>query len=172
MHFDLPIQQLLRRKDTRFQLGFANEARELVPSADEFVLAASTKGLKVLGRNEDALDRPVHVLREVYGSNLQVQPPEVRLMEGVQVKQPIMHLRISMEKRFLDDVKRAMLERGALPEEEYVHTRYCVLRYQAPLAHLLGLPGELSLLGGDKVKHSMALSHYALVTADPGGHAA
>jgi Elongation factor G C-terminus len=172
MYFDLPIQQLLRRKDTRFQLGFANEARELVPAGDEFVLAASRQGLQVLGRNEDALNRPVDVLREVYGANLQVQPPEVRLMEGVQVRQPIMHVRISMEKRFIDDVKRAMLERGAIPEEEYVRTRYCVLRYQAPLAHLLGLPGELSLLGGDKVKHSMALSHYALVTGDPGGHAA
>ena len=172
MHFDLPIQQLLRRKDTRFQLGFANEARELVPAGDEFVLAASRQGLKVLGRHEDALTRPVDVLRELYGPNLQVQPPEVRLMEGVQVKQPIMHVRIRMEKRFLDDVKRAMLERGAIAEAEYVHTRYCVLRYQAPLAHLLGLPGELSLLGGDRIKHSMALSHYALVTGDPGGHAA
>jgi hypothetical protein len=172
MYLDLPIQQLLKRKDTRFQLGFANEARELVPPHDEFVLAPSPHGLRVLGRNEDALNRPVDVLRELYGSNLQVQPPEVRLMEGVQVKQPIMHVRISMEKQFLDDVKRAMLERGAIPEEEYVRSRYCVLRYQAPLAHLLGLPGELSLLGGGKVKHSMALSHYALVTGDPGGHAA
>jgi hypothetical protein len=172
MYFDLPIQQLLRRKDTRFQLGFANEARELVPAGDEFMLAASRHGLRVLGRNEDALNKPVGLLREVYGSNLQVQPPEVRLMEGVQVKQPIMHVRISLEKRFLEPVKRALLERGATPEEEYVHTRYCVLRYQAPLAHLLGLPGELALLCGDNVKHSIVLSHYALVTGGPGGQAA
>jgi hypothetical protein len=172
MYPELPIHQLLKRKDTRFQLGFANEARELVPARDEFVLVASPQGLRVLGRNEQALDRPVGFLREVYGSKLQVQPPEVRFMEGVQVKQPIMQVRISMERRFLAAVKRAMLERGASPEQEYVRSRYCVLRYQAPQAHLLGLPGELSLLGGGKVKHSMALSHYALVTGDPGGHAA
>ena len=30
MYPDLPIEQLVRRKDTRFQLGFATEAKELL----------------------------------------------------------------------------------------------------------------------------------------------
>lgn len=127
MHHDHPIHQLVRRRDTRFQAGFANEARELVPGSDEFVLAASHHGLRILGKNEDALSKPVEVLRELYRENLQVRPPEVRLIEGVQVKQPIMHLRIQSPIRFLDSVKRALLERGAVPEEEYVHAQYCAL---------------------------------------------
>ena len=170
--FDLPIEQLVRRRETRFQLGFANEACEVVPPSEEFRLAPSHKGLRVLGKNEDALSMPVELLRDVYGAKLQVQPPEVRLIEGVQVKQPVMHVRISTEKRFLAAVKRALLERGAVPEEEYVHKNACVLRYEAPLADLLGLPAELRLLCGDRVEHRMALSHYALVTRDPGGRAA
>ena len=48
MNFDLPIEQLVRRTDTRFQLGFATEAKERVPARDEFVLSASRKGLHVL----------------------------------------------------------------------------------------------------------------------------
>jgi Elongation factor G C-terminus len=172
MYPDLPIEQLVRRKDTRFQLGFAAEAKELLPDNDEFMLAPSPKGLRVLGRNEDALGTPVEVLRDVYGPKVQVLPPEGRLIEGVQVKQPIMHVRISMELRFLDAVKRALLERGAVPEEEHVRSRNCVLRYLAPLAHLLGLPAELSLLTEDQARHWIVLSHYALVNGDPGGRAA
>jgi hypothetical protein len=110
--------------------------------------------------------------REEDRRKVQVLPPEVRLIEGVQVKQPIMHVRISMELRFLDTVKRALLERGAVPEEEHVRSRYCVLRYLAPLAHLLGLPAELSLLTEDQARHWIILSHCALVNGDPGGRAA
>lgn len=172
MYLDLPIEQLVRRKDTRFQLGFATQAKEVLPPKDEFVLAPSPKGLRVLGRNEDALGRPVEILREVYGPKVHVLPPEVRLIEGVQVRQPIMHVRISMELRFLDAVKRALLERGALPEEKHVRSRYCVLRYLAPLAYLLGLPAELSLLTEGESRHWIVLSHYAVVNGDPGGRAA
>ena len=172
MYPDLPIEQLVRRKDTRFQLGFATKAKEVLPPKDEFVLAPSPKGLRVLARNEDALGTPVEILREVYGPKVQVLPPEVRLIEGVQVKQPIMHVRISMELRFLDTVKRALLERGAVPEEEHVRSRYCVLRYLAPLADLLGLPAELSLIAGGEVRHWIVLSHYALLSRPPDGNAA
>ena len=65
-------------------------------------------------------------------------------------------------------------KRGATPSEEYVRSSYGVLRYEAPLADLLGLPTELSLLTSGKAKHWIVLSHYALVQRepDPGGRAA
>lgn len=172
MYLDLPIQQLVRRKDMRFQLGFANEARRLVPEGDVFMLTASQNGLHVLARNEEALGTPVEVLRDVYGPNLEVQAPEVRLIEGPQVQEPIMHVRISLEKQYRDAVKEALAERSATATEEYARANYCVLRYEAPLADLLGLPAELSLLTAGRVKHWIVLSHYALVTRDPGGRAA
>src|SRR4051812_49184441 len=143
MHFDMPIEQLVRRADTRFQLGFANEARGRVPEADDFRLHASAHGLCVLGRNEDSLGRPIGVLKEIYASRLKIEPPRVRLMREGQMKEPVMHLRITLEARFLDPVARAMLGRGCVPTEEYAGGRYCVLRYEAPLADLLGLPEEL-----------------------------
>ena len=65
-----------------------------------------------------------------------------------------------------------MLGRGAVPTEEYARGRHCVLRYEAPLADLLGLPEELRRITGGTAEHRMALSHYALVTRDPGGNAA
>jgi hypothetical protein len=172
MHPDLPIEQLVRRKGAAFQFAFATEAKELVPQRDDFLLNASHKGLHVLAKNEEGLTMPVEVLREVYGPNLQVEPPKIRLIEGVQLQQPIMHARISMYADFREAVKRAFRRRGATLTEEYVRSTYCVLRYEAPLADLLGLSAELSRLTADTAKHWVALSHYAIVTRDPGGKAA
>jgi translation elongation factor EF-G len=47
-----------------------------------------------------------------------------------------------------------------------------VLRYEAPLARLLGLPAELARLTSGTARYWIVLSHYAPVTGDPGGRAA
>jgi len=172
MRPDMPIQQLLRRTDTRFQSGFAHEARQLIPQHEDFVLEPSSTGLIVLGRNEDALAVPSETLRDVYGPKLEVQAPAVRLLRGVQVKEPVMHVRISAQNRFRGPIQDALTKRGAVIEEEYMRERYCVLRYQAPLRLLLGLPRELVALTSATARYWIALSHYALVLGDPGGHAA
>jgi hypothetical protein len=46
------------------------------------------------------------------------------------------------------------------------------LRYEAPLADLLGFPAELARLTAGAAKHWILLSHYAVVMRDPGGEAA
>lgn len=172
MYLQFPIEQLVRRDGMPFQFAFATEAKEIVPPREDFLLNASHKGLHVLATNEEALAQPVEVLREVYGPSLEVEAPQVRLLGGVQVQEPIMHVRISLQTRYRDAVKRAMQRRGAGPSEDYVRSSYCVLRYEAPLAELLGLPAELARLTADTAKQWIVLSHYAIVTRDPGGRAA
>jgi hypothetical protein len=172
MNFELPIEQLVTRADTRFQLGFATEAKERIPAGDEFALAPSRRGLHVLARNEDGLVPPLDALRDTYGPSLEVGPPIVRLIEGVQVQEPIMHVRISLETAHQELVKRALFARGAALEEEYARSRHAVLRYEAPLARLLGLPAELKRLTDGAARYWIVLSHYALVKGDPGGRAA
>jgi hypothetical protein len=100
MHYELPLEQLVRRRGKVFQLAFANEAKELMPPAEDFALDASRRGLLVLASNEEALERPVQVLRDVYGAELLAEPPRVRLIGGVQLKEPIMHLRVSLYANF------------------------------------------------------------------------
>jgi predicted membrane GTPase involved in stress response len=172
MNFDLPIEQLVRRMDTRFQLGFATEAKERVPARDEFVLSPSRRGLHVLARNEDGLAGPVDALRNAYGQSLEVGPPTVRLIEGVQVHEPIMHVRIALETGYQEAVKQVLRAREATLEEEHARSRRAVLRYEAPLARLLGLPAELNRLTAGTARYWIVLSHYAVVTSDPGGRAA
>jgi translation elongation factor EF-G len=83
-----------------------------------------------------------------------------------------MHVRISLELRYQDAVRAALQNRSATLTEEYARSAYCVLRYEAPLADLLGLSAELGELTDGTAKHWVALSHYRLVTRDPGGRAA
>jgi predicted membrane GTPase involved in stress response len=160
-YFHLPIEQLVRPTDTRLRLRFVAEASELFPEDEEYVVAPSSAGLLILGRNEQALEMPVDILREVYGFGIAVHPPRARLIPGSRTREPVMHVRISLERRFAERVKDAMAIRGATPTEEYASANYCILRYEAPLACLLGLPAELSQLTGGKARHWTALSHYA-----------
>jgi predicted membrane GTPase involved in stress response len=172
MHYDLPIEQLVRRTDSPFQLGFAHQAREVLPKRGDFLAMVTYKGLRVLATNEDGLSAPVEALRDVYGPAVDVRPPKVRLIEGPQLKEPIMHVRICLENRYVEAVKRALAARGASPSEEYARPSYSVLRYEAPLVGLLGLPREIAGLTAGTARHWIVLSHYALVTRDPGGRAA
>lgn len=171
MYPDFPIQQILRLRDSPFQRSFAIQARERVPEGEAFLLAPSQEGLTVLARNEDALEPPAAILREIYGARLEARPPAVRLLEGPVVRQPIMQVRISAATSHLQRLKRAMAKRGAPQAEEYVRPTYCVLRYEAPLASLLGLPAELAELTESKARHWIVLSHYAPLEP-PGGWAA
>jgi predicted membrane GTPase involved in stress response len=172
MNFDLPIEQLVRRLDTRFQLGFAAEAKARLRDCDAFALSGSHRGLHVRARNEDSLATPLEVLRGAYGSALQVGLPTVRLIKGVQIQEPIMHVRISLETGYQEAVKGALAARNATLEEERSRSRQAVLRYEAPLASLLGLPAELMRLTSGTARYWIVLSHYALVIGDPGGRAA
>jgi hypothetical protein len=167
MNFDLPIQQTVRRADTRFQLGFATEAKKRVEPADGFVLSASRAGLHVLARNEGELAAPLQTLLTLYGPALEIGRPAARLIHGIPVQEPIMHFRVSLHTADLPAVKRALRERGASIEEEYVRTLHAVVRGEAPLARLIGFPAELRLMAYEHARCWIVLSHYAPVPLDP-----
>jgi hypothetical protein len=167
MNFDLPIEQIVRRADTRFQLGFANEARERVQPGDGFLLSSSRAGLHVLARNEEELASPLETLRSIYGPALQVGPPTVRLIHGIPVQEPVMHLRIVLETADLPAIKHALKSRRAVIEEEYVRNRRAVLRGEAPLERLIGFPAEVRSLTLDRARCWIVLSHYAPAPLGP-----
>jgi hypothetical protein len=77
-----------------------------------------------------------------------------------------------VETALIESVKVVLEKRGAALQEEYLRPSYCVLRYEAPLADLLGLPGELAQASAGRARHWIALSHYAPSNRTPGGDAA
>ena len=159
-YFHLPVEQLVRCNDTRFQPAFAEEASRLFPENSEYLVAGSPAGLRILAQNEQALEMPVAILREVYGPVIAVHAPRARLIPGARPRQPVMEVRISLERRFAESVKAAMASRGATPAAEYASETRCILRYEAPLARLLGLPAELSRLTHGRARHWTVLSRY------------
>jgi predicted membrane GTPase involved in stress response len=160
-YFHLPVEQLVRCTHERLRPRFVAEAKELFPDNDDYLVAGSPAGLLVLAQNELALEEPVAILREVYGSRIAVQAPRARRIGGARPQEPVMQLRVSLPRRHAEAVKEALATRGAMPAGEYSSANHCVLRYEAPLARLLGLPTELARLTGGRARHWTALSHYA-----------
>lgn len=145
-------ERLVRRRDARGQFGFATEAKAVVPQREEFVLAKSHKGLHLLARSEDALVLPLRALRAAFGPALQVDAPEGG--------EPVMEVRIGLERRHVPQVRDALERRGVNPSEEYVGAHYCVLRFEAPPEALLGLPTELAGLTSGRATDQILLSGY------------
>lgn len=162
MHLELPLEQLVRRRGKGAQLSFATEAMQHLPRRNDFVPAPSPLGLHLLARDEEALEGANRALSDVYGERLDVLPPKVRVIEGVRQEEPIMHVEINVDRRYEAKVRRAMKRRNARPAAEFERL-FSVMRYEAPLADLLGLEEELDRLTGGKALCWMALSHYAHV---------
>jgi hypothetical protein len=146
------MERLVRRRDARGQFSFATQAKAVVPQREEFVLAKSHKGLHLLARSEDALVLPLRALRAAYGPAMEVDTPA----QG----EAIMDVRIGLERRHMPQVRLALGRRGANPSEEYVGAHYCVLRFEAPLEALLGLPVELAEFTSGRATDQMLLSGY------------
>jgi translation elongation factor EF-G len=116
------------------------------------VLAKSHKGLHVLARNEKDVRMPLDMLQATYGSDV--------LVRVQMLGEPVMEVRIGLEKRYLPEVRSALWRRSANASEEYDGPHYCVLRFEAPASALLGLPMELTDLTSGRLSHQIVLTRY------------
>jgi translation elongation factor EF-G len=114
---------------------------------------------------------PLRVLGEVYADDLVVRPPVVRLMPGDPVQQPIMYVRIRARREHAGLVMQKLRARGVVIAEETFRAREVIIRGEAPLAHLLGLPAELADLTDGSASHLIRLTHYAPLEAANGDDA-
>ena len=146
------IERLAQRKGARGQFRFADEAKGLIPAREGFLLAKSHKGLHVLGRHETDVRMPLDMLHATYGTEL--------LIREQALGEPVMEVRIGLEKRYLLEVRSALSRRNANASEEYDGTHYCVLRFEAPVSDLLGLPVELADLTSGRLSHQIVLTGY------------
>jgi hypothetical protein len=146
------IERLARRWDARGQFYFATEAAALIPAHEDYVLAKSHRGLHMLAREERSLHAPARLLHEAYGPKVVIHPHS----PGA----PVTEARIGIERRHLVRVRGALQRRGVNPSEEYAGVHYCVLRFEAPPADLLGLPVELDELTGARCTYQVLLTGY------------
>ncbi len=173
MSHHYPIEQLARSAQTRFQTGFARMTMQLMPVFEDATVEATVHGLKILGANEMALTAPGRVIREIYAHEVLLEEPQVRWhYYAGRLREPVMHVRTSVDSEHAEVVIQDLVARGAtIASVDWLHNPG-VVRAQAPLQNLLGYPQVLAELSKGTANLKMWLSHYAPVVPSPSGEAA
>ena len=169
MYFQYPLEALARRRSHRDQLEFAREARRVLADSDDLMYEPIDRGLAIFAAHEDALEEPRRILHDLYGDFVEVRSPRVRLMPGEPAHEPIMHVRITARRENAPGLLRELRQRGARMLEECTRNRVFIVRAEARLEALLGLPARLDELTDGLAMHSIRLVRYAPVTEGPDG---
>ncbi|HNQ57557.1 MAG: hypothetical protein DPW12_07850 [Rhodocyclaceae bacterium] len=173
MHSEFPVERLAQLSSNTFQIGFARQVMRMLEASDFLAYEATHEGLMMRGQNEDALAKPAVLLRDLYGDDLVLRPPQVRYMSlGNRPYEPIMMLRVRIAPRHRKAVREDLDARDVAILEEHQRPSVCVLRAEAPLRKLLGYGEALSALTGGSGLHWTWLDRYVPMDDPPGGRAA
>ena len=167
MYFQYPLETLARSRATLSQLDFAREAKRALFDTDDVLTEPLDRGLAIFAANEEALEEPRRVLQDLYGDHVVLRHPKVRYMPGEPPQEPIMHVRITAKREHAARVLQELRMRRARILEECVRARIVVVRAEAPLAVLLGLPALLDVVTEGTAVCTIRLLRYAPVPPDP-----
>lgn len=145
-------ERLVRQRGLRRQFRFATEAKRSLPERGDFLPAKSHRGLHLLARDEKGLAAPLGVLSAIYGEGVEI--------DRLRYARPVAELRVGLESVHVAAVRAALARRGINPSEEYLGMHYCVLRFEALLEDLFGLPGELARLCEGQANHQVLVIGY------------
>jgi hypothetical protein len=160
MYYQYPLEVVARRRGASSQIDFARAARSTIAGDDEVMPQAMARGLVLFAANEEALGRPVRALEEIFGDELEIRGPRVRMIPGKPPQEPIMHVRVATRRAVTWDVLQELRLREARILEECVRGRLVVIRAEAPLSLLVGLPAILGALTEGEAQCSMRLVRY------------
>ena len=169
MYLQYPLETLVRRRGNVNQLEFARAALRVLPNTRQAVLKPLNRGLAIFAANEAALEEPKRMLQEMYGDMVEVRDPRVRHIPGTPLREPIMQVRITAPRENAPALAAELRRRGARLLDESLLTRLYVVRAEAPLAALLGLPARIDGLTSGLGTHWIRLVRYAHVQTDPNG---
>ena len=167
MHYQYPLETLARRRSTTSQIDFAREASRTLADSDELLFEPYEHGLAIFAANEDVLEAPRRILREIYGDFVEVRQPQVRYIPGEPPQEPLMSVRITVRAESLGRVLAELRSRSARIIEQCIRGRIVIVRAEAPLADLLGLPARLADITDGTATHSIRLLRYVVVDRDP-----
>ena len=161
MYYQYPLETLARRKRADSQMDFARQARSALRDSDELLARPLATGLALFAANEDALEEPARILREIYGDFVDLRSPRVRIIPGEPAQEPIMAVRISARAEHAGAIVAELRRRGTRILEECFRGRVFILRAEAPLALLLGLPGAVRAITEGTADAAIRLVRYA-----------
>jgi translation elongation factor EF-G len=172
MYSRFPIQCECSYSRERFNLAFARKAMEVVRPCKELAMEPSSRGLTLLAETEMALERPIAMLRDVYGDEVRISAPIVRYHEGARLEEPHMGLRIRCQPQHFKALHADLMRRGATVIDAEINRLCGVVRASAATHKLLGYPKHVRETTDGTAQLVMWLSHYEPVDGPPGGFAA
>ena len=95
MYYQYPLEALARGKRADSQLDFARQARAALEDSADLLARPVPTGLALFAANEDALEEPVRILRDIYGDFVELRSPRVRLIPGAPAQEPVMAVRVT-----------------------------------------------------------------------------
>jgi hypothetical protein len=155
-----PPERVCIHRYEPFQLTFARHAQHLLAEVEEIEVEASHRGLVLRGETEAALEQPVQLLRDYFGSQISVGEPMVRYHHGLSIEEPHRRLRVRCLAKHFDAVRTDLELRGALIVRSHRNSTMGVLLATAPLASLLGYSRSLAQLTAGIAQGLLCLSHY------------
>jgi len=164
MYYQYPLETLARGRRVESQIEFAQGAKAALDDSDELLARPRPAGLALFAANEDALEQPMRILRDLYGDQVELRPSRARIIPGNPAQQPIMAVRVVARVEHTGAILSELRRRGMHLEEECVRGRTLIVRGEAALARLLGLPDALHAATEGTATHAIRLVRYAPVT--------
>ena len=164
MYYQYPLETIARRPRADSQMDFARQARTVLEDSDELLARPMPAGLALFAANEEALEEPVRILREIYGEFVDLGSPRVRIIPGAPPQEPIMAVRVSGRAEHAGPLLAEVRRRGARILEECVRGRVFILRAEAPLALLLGLPAAVRSISDGTANATIRLLRYVPIS--------
>jgi len=163
MYYQYPLETLARARRVDSQIEFAQRAKAAIADSDELLARPRPGGLALFTANEEALRRPVQILRELYGDFIELRPSRARIIPGNPAQQPVMAVRVVARVEHTGVIIAELRRRGARIDEDCVRGRTVIVRAEAPLALLLGLAAAVRAITDGTADLAVRLVRYAPV---------
>jgi Elongation factor G C-terminus len=156
------LERICSHQSEDGQLMFALRAIELLPLHRDYAVAASQAGLILRGETEAAFERPIELLKAVYGDALRIGELIIRYRrKGASIEEPFVNVRVRSNAEHFDAVRDDLLDRGGTLIDAEVGPLVAVLRAIVPLRRLLGYAAHLAALTEGSGREVIWFSHYS-----------
>lgn len=160
---DYPLAQELKILFKSGITDFERYLKAILFCPSETIVEASQHGLFLFSKNEEALEKPVRTLDDIFRDALRSSVPQVRYFrKDHQLYEPIMHLRLTVNNHFVHDVELDLLERDATIFDNYKVRNGYVLRAEGPLRNLIGYKQDLETITDRSAYYLSWLDRYSL----------
>lgn len=160
---DYPLAQELKILFKSGVADFERYLKSILYFPSENIIEASQHGLFIFSKNEDALEKPIKTLNDIFHDAFESSLPQVRYFcNDNKLYEPVMHLRLSVHNRFAEDVELDLLRRYVNVLEKEKINNENIFRGEAQLRNLIGYKKHLESITDQSSYYLSWLDRYSV----------